>query len=116
MRRQGLRAVPAPGGGLSKRTTAAKQIYLLPPAYKQKVIPRSAEDRDRMHEAEIQYLQDEIKRLEGVVAFKNGVLLYVADYFEGVLANNNPQSFEQIKRMVSQLKGAAARYRGGLPE
>jgi hypothetical protein len=80
------------------------------------VVRRSAKDRALLLGVEVKHLQGEVKRLEGIIAFKNGVLLWVAAYFEGVLADNNPQSVEGMKRMLSRIKGAVDRQQGGLPE
>ena len=122
MRRR-LRLLPrASDGGLSKPPSVApdlgtdKHVYLLPEEYRQPPVPQSAEDREAMLRVELKHLQGDIKRLEGIIAFKNGVLLWVAGYFEGVLTDNNPQSVEGMKRMVSRIKGAVDRQQGGLPE
>ena len=119
MRRTRLRVVPA-SDGVSKSPSVSpdqgtdKQIYLLPEEYRRPRIRQSGRDREAVLSVELKRLQDEVKRLESLIAFKNGVLLYAVAYFEDVLADNNPQSVEGLRRMVSLLKGAVARIQGGL--
>jgi hypothetical protein len=93
-----------------------RQIHLLPPEYKSSVRPRTVEDQHAALCTELEHLRAEIKRLEGVISFKDEKLIDTARFFEDVLRENKPQSIERIKRLVSQLKGAVERYRGGLPE
>jgi ABC-type transporter Mla subunit MlaD len=92
----------------------ARHIQLLPPEYKSTARPRTIEDS---HAAlELERLRSELKRLEGVSAFKDEALLHAIRFFEGVLRENQPQSIGQLKRLVSRLKGAIDRECGGLPE
>ncbi len=116
MRRQGLRTVAALGGALSKPASAAKQIYFLPREYKRPVTARTAEDRQAALCNELEYLRSENKRLTGLIAFKDEKLLDVVRFFEEVLRENKPQNIDFIKRLISRLKGAIDRERGGLPE
>lgn len=115
MRRQGLRTVAASGGALPKPASAAKQIYFLPQEYKRPVRVRTAEDRQAALCNELEYLRSENKRLTGLIAFKDEKLLYVIRFLEDVLRQNKPQSMDFIKRLISRLKGAVDRERGGLP-
>ena len=93
-----------------------RKIHVLPPEYKSVARPRTIEDQHAALCAELEHLRAEIKRLEGVISFKDEKLIDTARFFEDILRENKPQSIERVKRFVSQLKGAADRYRGGLPE
>lgn len=93
----------------------ARQIQLLPAGYKSSIRPRT-EDHHAALCRELEYLRAELKRLEGLIVFKDETLLDTARFFEDVLRENKPQSIDGIKRRISQLKGAADRERGGLPE
>jgi hypothetical protein len=116
VRRQGVGTFPASGDRSAKPSISEKRIFLLPPEYKAAVQPRTVEDQHRVRATEIAHLRAEIKRLESVNKFKDGVLLHAAGLLEDVLRYNNPMGIERLKRLVSQLKGAAAREQGGLPE
>ena len=94
----------------------ARLVHLLPPEYKSTVRHRTVADAHAALAAELGRLRSEIKRLESVVKFKDGVLLHTARFFEDVLRENKPQSIDRMKRLISQLKGAADREQGGLPE
>lgn len=94
----------------------ARHLQLLPPEYKSTARPRTIEDSNAALCTEVGRLRSEVKRLEGVSTFKDEVLLYAARLLEDVLRTNRPQSIGQLKRLVSRLKGAADRDRGGLPE
>ena len=116
MRRQGFGTFPASGDRSAKPSISEKRIFLLPPEYKAAAKPRTVEDQHRARATELAHLRAEIKRLESVNKFKDGVLLHAARLLEDVLRYNNPMGIERLKRLVSQLKGAAAREQGGLPE
>jgi hypothetical protein len=90
------------------------RIQILPPQYKASIQPRTDEERILAFCNELAHLRAEIKRLEGLIAFKDEKLVDTARFFEDVLRENKPQSVDHIKRLISQLKGAADRYRGGL--
>lgn len=92
----------------------AREIQLLPPTYRSAVKHETLEGRHAALCCELEQLRAEIKRLEKVSEFKSGVLLDTARFFEEILRNNNPQSIEGLKRLVSRLKGAADRQQGGL--
>ncbi len=94
----------------------SRRIQLLPPEYKATVQHRTVEDNHRALCSELARLHAEIKRLESVIKFKDGVLIYAARFFEDVLRDNEFQSIDRLKRLISQLKGAADREQGGLPE
>ena len=91
-----------------------RRIQLLPSQYKASIQPRTIEERHLAFCTELAHLRAEVKRLEGLISFKDEKLLDTARFFEDVLRENKPQSIERIKRLISQLKGAADRYRGGL--
>jgi hypothetical protein len=91
-----------------------RRIQLLPVQYKASFQPRTVEEHHLALCTELEHLRAEIKRLEGLVSFKDEKLLDTARFFEDVLRENKPQSIDRIKRLISQLKGAADRYRGGL--
>lgn len=92
------------------------RIHLLPPEYKATVRHRTVEDAHAAMCTELAHLRAEIKRLEAIVKFKDGVLLHAARFFEDVLRENKPQSIDRVKRLISQLKGASDREQGGLPD
>ena len=94
----------------------ARHLHLLPPEYKSTARPRTIEDTHAALCAELERLRLELKRLQGVMAFKDEALLYAVRFFEDVLRQNQPQSIAQLKRLVSRLKGAVDRDHGGLPE
>jgi hypothetical protein len=94
----------------------ARRIQFLPPEYKPTVRHRTAEDRRAALCRELEYLRSEIKRLKGLIAFKDEALLDQARFLEEVLANNKRQSIEGLKRRISRVKGAADREQGGLPK
>jgi len=94
----------------------ARRIHLLPPEYKTSVRPVTAEDRHFALCRELEYLRSEIKRLKGINSFKNEMLLYMARLLEDQLREPEPLTFERVKRLISQLKGAVDRERGGLSE
>jgi hypothetical protein len=94
----------------------ARRIHLLPPEYKSSFRPRTVEDRHAALCTELEHLRAEIKRLQGLISFKDERLLDTARFFEDILRENKPQSIDRVKRLISQLKGAVDRYRGGLPE
>ena len=93
-----------------------RQIHLLSPEYRSTARPRTAEDRHAALCRELEHLRSELKRLRGVISFKDETLLYTARFFEDILRENKPQSIERVKRLISQLKRAVDRERGGLPE
>ena len=94
----------------------ARRIQILPPEYKAASQPRTVEERHRSLVAELSYLRSELKRLQGIIKFKDGVLLDQVHFFEAVLRDNGQQSIEGLKRRISRLKGAMDREQGGLPE
>jgi hypothetical protein len=91
-----------------------RRIQILPSQYKASIQPRTIEERNVAFCTELAHLRAEIKRLEGLIAFKDETLIHTARFFEDLLRENEPQSIDRIKRLISQLKGAADRYRGGL--
>ena len=94
----------------------ARKIQILPAQYRSTVRARTVEDRHAALVSELSHLRAELKRLEGVIKFKDDMLLRTAVFFENILRSNEPQSIDGIKRLISQLKGAANREQGGLPE
>jgi hypothetical protein len=90
------------------------QVHLLPREYKAASRSRTVEDRNRSLISELGYLRGELRRLRGVIAFKDQTLLSTARFFEDILRENKPQSIEGLKRWVSRLKGAVDREQGGL--
>ena len=92
------------------------RIHLLPTEYKAAVRPVTAEDRHFALCRELEYLRSEIKRLRGVNSFKDETLLYMARLLEDQLREPKPLTIERVNRLISQLKGAVDRERGGLPE
>ena len=94
----------------------ARQVQLLHPEYRSGAQPRTVEDRNRALAAELGHLRAEVKRLESIIKFKDGVLLDQVRFFETILRENEHQSIEGLKRRISQLKGAVDREQGGLPE
>jgi hypothetical protein len=72
------------------------------------------EDRHRALVAELSHLRSELKRLQSIIKFKDGVLLDQVHFFESVLRENGYQSIEGLKRRISQIKGAMDREQGGL--
>jgi hypothetical protein len=91
------------------------RIQILHPEYKAESKPRTVEERNQALVSELAYLRSEVKRLESVIKFKDGVLLDQVHFFEEVLRENKHQSIEGLKRRISQLKGAMDREQGGLP-
>jgi hypothetical protein len=94
----------------------ARYIQILPPEYRSTARPRTIEDSHAALCTELQRLRSEVKRLEGVAAFKDESLRYAVRFFEDLLRENKPQKIDQVKRLVSRLKGAIDRECGGLPE
>lgn len=92
----------------------ARTIRILPSNYKSVVQPRTVEEHHAALCNELQYLREENKRLRSLITFKDGVLLYAARFFEDLLRSNEEQSIDFVKRLISQLKGAADRQQGGL--
>ena len=93
-----------------------RRLQLLPSEYKSTARPRTIEDTHAALCAELERLRLELKRLQGVMGFKDQALLYAVRFFEDILRENQPQSIGQLKRLVSRLKGAVDRDQGGLPE
>ena len=91
-----------------------RQVHILHPEYKASLQPRTVEERHRALVAELSYLRSELKRLEAVIKFKDGVLLDQVHFYEAILRENQPQSIEGLKRRISRLKGAIDREQGGL--
>jgi hypothetical protein len=93
-----------------------RHLQILPPEYKSTARPRTIEDSNAALCVELQRLRSEVKRLEGISAFKDETLVYAARFVEDILRTNQQQSIQQLKRLVSRLKGAVDRDQGGLPE
>jgi len=94
----------------------ARSIRLLPTEYKSVARLRTVEDRHAALCSELGHLRAEVKRLEGVIKFKDDVISDQVRFLEGVLRENKEQSIEGMKRRISRLKGALDREQGGLPE
>jgi len=92
----------------------AREIQLLPASYRSTVKHDTVEAQHAAMCRELEHLRSEIKRLQGLIAFKDEKLLYTVRFFEDVLRENKPQSIDFVKRLISQLKGAAERQQGGL--
>ena len=90
----------------------SRHLQILPPEYKSTARPRTVEESHAALRAELERLRSELKRVEGVSAFKGEALLYAVRFFEDVLRENQPQSIGQLKRLVSRLKGAVDRDQG----
>ena len=74
------------------------RIQILPPQYKASIQPRT---EILAFCNELAHLRAEIKRLEGLMAFKDEKLVDTARFFEDVLRENKPQSIDRIKRLIS---------------
>jgi hypothetical protein len=66
-----------------------RRIQILPPEYKSTAQPRTLEDRHAMLCNELGHLRAEIKRLEGLIKYKDGFLLFTAEFFEEI---TNPRA------------------------
>ncbi len=62
----------------------------------------------------LELAQAEIKRLVGLIEFKDSALKDEAEFLEEFLSGPKSVTYESLRRRVSQLRGAAGRSQGGL--